>query len=229
MPNLLVVESDEMQQELLLQLLALRFEDYQIYGAERAQGAIELLEQARIDLLISASELADMPATDLARHAHASIPPVPVMVLAEDPGRLAELADREEVQSWLAKPLDADRFLAEVERQVNRTKRRPVYNMSLPGLLQVLGESAENCCLTILSETEKGRLYLENGQLVHAATLQQTGVDAFRAMIGWTLYFFETAPASQAPEQTIHGSLTSLLLDAAVHQDEASANSGEGS
>ncbi len=226
--NLVVVEPDPMQQEMLMALLNLGFPGCQIYGAELGVGALELIHEIKTDLVICACVLPDLPGIDVASRAQLDNPPTPFMMISEHPGDLAAHEDYPEVVSWMAKPLDADKLLAEVKRRLLLARRPPLYNLTLPGLLQVVADGQENCCLMILSDTAKGRLFFKQGSLVHAVASPLNGVEALHEMLRWPLHYFSTAPLTAEAPRSIHGSLTSLLLDAAYLSDEASALSDGG-
>jgi len=225
--NIVVVEPDPMQQEMLMALLNLGFPDCQIYGAERGVGALELIEEIKTDLVICECTLPDLSGIEVATRAQTDNPPIAFIMLSESPANLAVHENHPEVAMWMAKPLDADRLLSEAGRRLLQARRPPLYNLTLPGLLQVVADGREDCCLTILSDSSKGRLHFQHGSVVHAVAGPLVGLEALHAMLEWPLHYFSTAPVRRDMPCTISGSLTALLLDAAFLHDEACAVSVE--
>ena len=87
-------------------------------------------------------------------------------------------------------------------------------------VLQILELGRKTGAVTIDSEDGIGRLWLDNGQPVHAETKLQKGFDAALSLVDSAAGRFSFAPDAVAPERTIEASITELLLEASRIQDE---------
>jgi hypothetical protein len=94
-------------------------------------------------------------------------------------------------------------------------------SLPLVDLLQVWGLNRTSGLVTITSEGTTGRLYLVEGELVHAEAGAAIGEAAVRTILGWPEGTFELAPNTTTLERTIQKKLSHLLLDAHRELDEA--------
>jgi hypothetical protein len=91
----------------------------------------------------------------------------------------------------------------------------------LVDLLQVWGVNRVSGLVTVTSEGKTGRLYLVDGEVVHAEAEGAAGEPAVRVVLGWPDGSFELAPNTTSLERTIQKRLSHLLLDAHRELDEA--------
>jgi pSer/pThr/pTyr-binding forkhead associated (FHA) protein len=87
-------------------------------------------------------------------------------------------------------------------------------------VLQTLEMGRKTGAVTIDSESGVGRLWLDDGQPVHAESKLQRGFDAAICLVHATAGRFSFEPNLAAPERTIEASVTELLLEASRIQDE---------
>jgi ActR/RegA family two-component response regulator len=77
------------------------------------------------------------------------------------------------------------------------------------------------------SDGAVGRIYLNDGEVVHAEVIPSSGVvakegtEAFNEALSWRGGTVVEEPDAQAPQITIHGAWQSLILDACQRTDEA--------
>ena len=94
-------------------------------------------------------------------------------------------------------------------------------SVPLADLLQVWGVNRVSGLVTVTSEGRTGRLYLVEGEVVHAEADGVAGEPAVGVILGWPEGSFELAPNTTSLERTIQKSLSHLLLDAHRELDEA--------
>ena len=94
-------------------------------------------------------------------------------------------------------------------------------SLPLVDLLQVWGLNRTSGLVTVAFDGRTGRLYLVEGQVVHADADGRTGEPAVRMILSWPEGTFELAPNTTTLERTIQKSLSHLLLDAHRELDEA--------
>ncbi len=97
----------------------------------------------------------------------------------------------------------------------------------LADMLQVWGVNRVSGLVTVTSDGRTGRLYLVEGEVVHAeAEGSAAGEAAVGVLLGWPEGSFELAPNTTTLERTIQKSLSHLLLDAHRELDEARVAGG---
>jgi hypothetical protein len=94
-------------------------------------------------------------------------------------------------------------------------------SLPLVDLLQVWGLNRTSGLVTITFDGKTGRLYLVDGEVVHAEAGAAVGEAAVRTILGWPEGTFELAPNTTTLERTIQKKLSHLLLDAHRELDEA--------
>ncbi len=92
--------------------------------------------------------------------------------------------------------------------------------LPLPDILQLVAVSGKTGRFTIQNERDTGKIYLSDGQIVHALLGQMEGEEAVYELAIWTDGEFVFAPNDEAIEKTITKSNTSLLMEAARRIDE---------
>ena len=65
-----------------------------------------------------------------------------------------------------------------------------------------------------------GEIWVQNGEIIDAATTHFTGEEAFKEILSWKSGNFEILPADPGHVRTITGSYQGLLLDSAQALDE---------
>lgn len=96
--------------------------------------------------------------------------------------------------------------------------------IGLMSLLQTIGANKRTGSLSIQFESEKGAVYLEKGELVHATLGRAFGPKAFYRMVKFEKGSFEFfTPGRKPDDRTFEGSVESHMLEAARHLDEFTA------
>jgi len=90
-------------------------------------------------------------------------------------------------------------------------------------VLQVLEMGRKTGVLQVDSELGLGRLWLRDGNPVHAETKDQLGFDAALAIVQATSGRFAFEPQRSSPDPTIAATVTELLLEASRLVDESLA------
>jgi len=74
----------------------------------------------------------------------------------------------------------------------------------------------------------RGRIYIENGSIIHAAAGDETGERALQQLLALAGGTFELLPFEPPPQRTIEGQWEFLLMEAARVRDEAAAQTVAG-
>jgi CheY-like chemotaxis protein len=119
-------------------------------------------------------------------------------------------------------------FLACVESLLGREAMagfRGVQSKSLVDIIQLECLSQNSTVLKITNGPLAGRIWIQNGEVIHAATDELAGEAAFHRILSWKAGNFESLPAEPNRPQTIFNSYQGLLLETAQAQDEANSKS----
>jgi hypothetical protein len=92
--------------------------------------------------------------------------------------------------------------------------------LHLPDIIQLVSVSGKTGVFKLEDGPRKGLIYLQEGQIVHAALEDLAGEEAVYALAMWRQGEFKFDVGEKAPRQTIHKSNTSLLMEAARRLDE---------
>ena len=100
-------------------------------------------------------------------------------------------------------------------------------DMSLVDVVQIFNAERRTVAVHLGSEMGYGRVYLKEGEIVHAAYREFTGVEALYQLLAWKDGEFEVEPDAASPETTINASAEALLLEGLRRLDESSCKGVE--
>lgn len=92
--------------------------------------------------------------------------------------------------------------------------------LHLPDIIQLVSVSGKTGVFRLADGPREGQIYLQEGQIVHAALEDLAGEEAVYALAMWRQGEFRFDVGDKAPRQTIQKSNTSLLMEAARRLDE---------
>ena len=95
--------------------------------------------------------------------------------------------------------------------------------VGLQDVLQMECLGRNSSILEVHNEQVFGRIYIEEGSLIHATDGKLTGEPALQRLLALPGGSFELAPFAQPPERTIEGQWEFLLMEAARVRDENAA------
>lgn len=101
---------------------------------------------------------------------------------------------------------------------------RGVQSKSLVDLIQLECLSGSSSILKITNGKWEGRIWIQNGEVIDAATQEIGGEEAFRRILSWRTGNFEIMPIDAERPRKIHTSYQGLLLDTVQALDEAQAD-----
>jgi hypothetical protein len=92
--------------------------------------------------------------------------------------------------------------------------------LPLADIVQLVAVSGKTGMFSMTRASEKGYVYLHNGQITHAKVGDIEGDDAIYALALWSHGTFQFSPGVESDTHTITRSNTNLLLEAARRSDE---------
>ncbi|MEO8379875.1 MAG: DUF4388 domain-containing protein [Acidobacteriota bacterium] len=92
--------------------------------------------------------------------------------------------------------------------------------LPLPDIIQLVSVSGKTGKFTLTRDTDRGFIFLKNGQMVHATVGDLIGEEAIYSLAIWNQGEFQFTPGEEPDRQTITKSNTNLLMEAARRLDE---------
>jgi DNA-binding response OmpR family regulator len=163
---------------------------------------------------------------------------VPFVLLAPAEDRLLKLrALRHGVDDFFVKSDDLEEMVARVENILTREAIRrggaegrarrgitgQIENLSLPDMVQILAIGAKTACVTLSAGAQSGKLWLEEGRIVHARAGRDTGETAFYSLLRIREGEFVIEHGVRTAKRTIHTDPMFLVMEGLRRIDEESA------
>jgi len=100
--------------------------------------------------------------------------------------------------------------------------------VGLQDVLQMECLGRDSSILEVHNDQLRGRIYIENGDIIHAVVGEATGEPALQQLLALAGGSFELLPFEPPPQRTIEGQWESLLMEAARVRDETAAQLAAG-
>jgi CheY-like chemotaxis protein len=169
----------------------------------------------------------------LLKRTHPAIPVVMLTGLATPENRAASLKsgaalflDKTEVVGDLNKIYAALESIASTPTATEGF-RGMLRQVGLQDVLQMECLNRKSSILEINSNSDSGRIFIEEGTITHAESRAQQGEQALFQLLALTGGEFQLKPFIKPPRQTIDGNWESLLMEAARLHDEASGTAAQ--
>ena len=213
--------------------LRLLNEGYQVELTPSITRAKEILSSSRIDIIISETNVGDGDPLEFCRGLKTfpeSSDALFMFLTSNNAPGLATKCLEVGADDFLQKPVDPDLLALKIARYLSRKGggkaprgvRGSLRDMQFTDIVQILCAGEKNVAIHFESGREKGSVYLQGGEVIHAATETHSGEEAFYELMGWTDANFQIVPCDTFPERSIDSSLMSLLMEGARLMDEAS-------
>lgn len=204
---------------------------WEIHSATSANQALEILDSTKIDLVVVD---VIMPVIDgiqfigILQRRHPSLKRAVLTGLATPEKRAASLANGADL--FIEKAPSPDGFnsifamLGELLQWAPREGFRGLLRkVGLQDVIQMECLARNSSILEIYNQNVLGRIYIEDGQLVHALASDIKGEPALYKLLSLPGGSFELAQFEPPPEKTLAGQWEMLLMEAARVKDENDA------
>jgi CheY-like chemotaxis protein len=227
--KILLLDDDEQLLELYQELLQQLPSQPEVRVSNSGARAIALLESEPFSLLITDLRMPKMDGLQVLAIVRRKYPYLRIIVLT---GVLDEeyrsRAYAQGVDMFWQKPSSTEEFAlfkdcieSLLDREVqSKGGFRGMQSKSLVDLIQLESLSQSSAVLHISQGGVSGRIWVQSGEIIDAATASFTGEEAFREILSWKSGNFEIQPAEPDRPRTIHSSCQALLLDSAQALDE---------
>jgi CheY-like chemotaxis protein len=228
--RVLLLDDDRRYVETVSELFTVWSQDrWQVFSAHNTARALALLQEHQFDLAVV--DL-NMPVVDgvqflrLLNQRHPHLKKVVVTGYADENRRNECLANGAEL--FIEKPRTQDGFetvfatLNELlDWQTQEGFRGVLRKVGLQDVIQMECLGRNSSVLEVANQRLRGRIFIEQGGIVHAVAEGQVGVAAFNRLLALGGGEFAIRPFEPPPERTIEGQWEFLLMEAARQRDEA--------
>ena len=201
---------------------------WEIFCAPSADTALQMLKRQHFDLVVVDTS---MPVLDgiqflgLLGKRFPEIKKVSLTAFATEEKRSACLAAGAEL--FIEKPHSSEGFKSVytmlddlIEWEPKQGFQGMLRRVGLQDVIQMECLGRNSSILEVYNEHVLGRIYIEEGSIVHAAGGDLTGERALQRLLGLSGGSFELVPFEPPPEKTISGPWEFLLMEAARMRDE---------
>ncbi len=218
--------------------LRLSNDGYEVEVVQDARTAVDIISASKVDLVISEVNL---PGTDgmrlcrAIRENPATVHTPFFFITVEEGKRLPARCLKAGADDFLRKPVELDVLSLKIQRVLvaktpktaNKGVNGSLSEMNSMDFIQSLSEGRKGVEITLESGGEKGNIYMQNGEIIHACKGNIDGEEALYRLLIWQDGEFQIVPCSDFPPRTIHSSTMSLLMEAARLSDEADGSMDE--
>ena len=204
---------------------------WQIHSATSANQALEILDSQKIDLVVVD---VNMPVIDgiqligILQRRHPGLKRAVLTGLATPEKRAASLANGADL--FIEKATSPEGYksifamLGELLQWAPREGFQGLLRkVGLQDVIQMECLARNSSILEVYNQNVLGRIYIEDGQLVHAAAGEIKGEPALYKLLSLPGGSFELAQFEAPPEKTLAGQWEMLLMEAARVKDENAA------
>jgi DNA-binding response OmpR family regulator len=219
--------------------LRMNNEGYQVEVVRKAKEALNKAVQGKVDLILSELNLEDVKGLQLCRaiKGKEATSAIPFLFLTLDRGEGLQAECLEAgAEEFFLKPPDLDVLCLKIKRLIRprqaETKARGVHGslaeMKPSDFLQTLSAAEKDVEVRLERAKEKGVIFMQKGEVVHANTGDLSGEEAFFALMAWNDGSFEIVSCIDFPPRSIQSPLMSLLIEGYRRLDESQAEGDMG-
>ena len=121
---------------------------------------------------------------------------------------------------YCEKPLDVGVLEQMIHKELDARSSSQISGVSVAAFLQMMSSEKSTCMLSVQSGGRAGHLYLQEGDLVEAATGNLRAEEAARDIVGWEKPVITIIGEGRKVKRSIRKSLISILMESAIMRDE---------
>ena len=225
MNKVLIVDDEVRFLQSIVAGLASYSDRFNVLTAVNGRSALQILEQDKIDLLVTDLRMPEMDGFSLLAHVSATYPFMPAIVMtAFATPEIEEKINITGSAKLLEKPVEFDRLAeAILEGLQQEAKEGSVAGFSLANFLQLLSLEQKTCLLNVRNDRIDGYIYLEHGEIAAAVAGAMKGEEALFHLLACenVRIIFKKLPQKKIAK-VIHKPLMSLLMEGMARIDEES-------
>lgn len=221
--KVLIVDDEETLTWSMAKSLSKDRDKYEVIIANNGKEAINILKKNKVDLVITDIRMPDINGLDLLVKIRKEYPEIKVIIMtAYGSSDVQKEANRRGSIYYVEKPFEISDIRKIIVDLIGRKKgfQGKVYGLQLTDIIQMNCLSRLTTALVITRDGEKGVIYLNEGEIIHAECGEKKGTDAFYKILSWQEGEFVSNIGVIPPVQTIYQSWEHLLVEAMRRDDD---------
>jgi DNA-binding response OmpR family regulator len=228
--KILILDDEHDILEIYQEILARLPSQPEIHTADNGARAIALLESEPFNLLLVDLRMPQMDGFQVLAIVRRKFPALRVVVMtAVEDEQFRARAYAMGIDLYMEKPRTGKEiinFVDCIESLLEREEQggfRGVQSKTLIDIIQLECLTQSSAILKISTATAEGRIWVQRGEIIDAATGELSGREAFLEMLRWKTGNFEILPSDTPRPRTIFSSYESLLMETAQTLDESAS------
>ena len=221
--RVLIVDDEETLTWSMAKSLSKDKDKYEVMIANDGREALQLLKASRIDLVISDIRMPDINGLDLLVMIKKEYPETKVIIMtAYGSSDVQKEANQRGSLFYIEKPFEISDIRKIIIDLIGKKRgfHGKVMGLQLTDIIQMNCLSRLTTALIVTHDGEKGVIYFNEGEVVHAECGERKGTDAFYKILGWQEGEFVSNIGFIPPIQTIYQSWEHLLVEAMRRDDD---------
>jgi DNA-binding response OmpR family regulator len=221
--KVLIVDDEETLTWSMAKSLSKDRDKYEVMIANNGREALGLLKKDKIDLVISDIRMPDINGLDLLVRIKMEHPQTKVIIMtAYGSSDVQKEANRRGSLYYIEKPFEISDIRKIIIDLIGKKKgfQGKVFDVQLTDIIQMNCLGRLTTALVITRNGEKGVIYFNEGEIIHAECGEKKGSDAFYRILSWDEGEFISNIGFIPPVQTIFQSWEHLLVEAMRRTDD---------
>ena len=221
--KVLIVDDEETLTWSMAKSLSKDKDKYEVMIANNGKEALSLLKKDKIDLVISDIRMPDINGLDLLVRIKMEHPQTKVIIMtAYGSSDVQKEANRRGSLFYIEKPFEINDIRKIIIDLIGKKKgfQGKVFDVQLTDIIQMNCLGRLTTALVITRNGEKGVIYFNEGEIIHAECGEKKGSDAFYRILSWDEGEFISNIGFIPPVQTIFQSWEHLLVEAMRRTDD---------
>lgn len=223
--NILIVDDNEVFLKMAVLKIGNSYKEGNFITAKSGREALEILQKKSIDLLITDVYMPGMNGFQLLIRARRLIPGLKViMMTAYYSQELHERAFNYGSLAYIEKPFKVESMCELLRRSFDEGRKKftgEMQGIEISDIIQLNCIAKLNNVVQIDCHGNKGSIYFEKGEIVHASYNGVEGEEALKEILIFDSGYFSTKKITNSPKKTIFKNWQQLLLELMVSIDES--------
>ncbi len=219
----LIVDDEETLTWSMAKSLSKDKDKYEVIIANNGREALNYLGKNKFDLVITDIRMPDINGLDLLVKIKKEYPQTKVIIMtAYGSYDVQKEANRRGSLYYVEKPFEISDIRKIIIDLIGKKRGflGKVVGLQLTDIIQMNCLSRLTTALIITRDGEKGVIYLNEGEIIHAECGEQKGIDAFYNILSWQEGEFVSNISFIPPVQTIYQNWEHLLIEAMRMSDD---------
>lgn len=223
MRRIMIVDDEE---DIVLGLSRyLKKSGYDVVYETNPKKALELLSAEPVDILIADVKMDEMSGLELINQAKQKNSDIKIIIMtARGSEEVERISYERGALEYLEKPFDVS-YLLEVLRKIEIGGFKGVVKeLGLTDFLNILNMERAIAVVNVTSAMGSGKIYFENGEIVHSQFQNKEGMDALKEILNLKGGSFSVERNTKPPKKTINVPFSNLMLEIYTKSDEEKAD-----